>query len=122
MRASGLQGPTAPMPTLEHVIMADRLCVAGIAVAVGDMVCKGPMVGRVLACCFDNTVHGVVVDRLRAAPGTHPLESKFMSSGASVEVWLMDEVEPCVAWTEDESPCTVIFHALHTVRRCTRRC
>ena len=75
MRASGLQGPTAPMPTLEHVIMADRLCVAGIAVAVGDMVCKGPMVGRVLACCFDNTVHGVVVDRLRTAPATHPLES-----------------------------------------------
>ena len=101
------------MPTLEHIVMADRLLVDGKEVAVGDMVCKGPMAGRVLACCFDNTVHGVVVERLRAAPDTHPLESKFVSSRASIEVWLMDEVQPCVAWTKDESPCTVIF-PVHT--------
>ena len=59
------------------------------------------------SACFDNVAHGLIVDVLRTAPGTHPAESKFAVSGSSVEVWLLEEAEPRVAWTQGEEPCIV---------------
>ena len=112
----GLQGPTSPMPSLEHLRIADRLYVNGIAVAVADMVCRSsargspaPTVGRVLACCFDGEVYGLVVDRLPAAPGTSSAESMFAATGGSVEVWLLTETEPCIAWTQSGDTVLVIL-------------
>ena len=108
-RAPGLQGPVAPMPSMEHVSIADWICIDGKSVAVSDLVCKGPSVGRVLACCFDNVVHGLVVDKLRMAPGTSAADCKFLTAGGAVEVWLMPDIEPCVAWTQDEETLIAIL-------------
>ena len=68
-----------------------------------------PAVGRVLACCFDGEVYGLVVDKLPAAPGTSSAESMFAATGGSVEVWLMTETEPCIAWTQGGDPVLVIL-------------
>ena len=105
----GLQGPTAPMPSNPSIQIADWLCMDGKTIAVSDVVCRGTSAGRVLACCYDNTTHGVVVDEMRVDPDASPLERKFAATGGSVQVWLLADVEPCMAWTQGEDPCVVIF-------------
>ena len=88
----------------------------GFVVGVSDMVCHrsahgspAPAVGRVLACCFDGVVYGLVVDKLPAAPGTSSAESMFAATGGSVEVWLLTETEPCIAWTQSGDTVLVIL-------------
>ena len=107
--APGLQGPQAPLPSNAHIQIADSLCLDGTTISVNDVVCRGASAARVLACCFDGVVYGVVVDEMRAHPEARLPEHKFVAGEGSVQVWLVDDITPCVAWTRDDDPCIVVF-------------
>ena len=65
--------------------------------------------GRIVACCADESGHCLVVDSMRKVAALSQHSGKWSATAPTRALWCMREVVTCSAWKEEGDEVTVIM-------------
>ena len=70
---------------------------------------RGDELGRIVACCADESGHCLVVDSMRKVAALSQHSGKWSATAPTRALWCMREVVTCSAWKEEGDEVTVIM-------------
>ena len=105
----GLVGAAVQHPIVQESLVADHVELAGVRVAVGDVVCCGERMGQVVACVTYESGLLLVVDAWRLAQRLSQHSSKWQTIGAQRCAWQVAEAEECIAWKKEADGYTTVI-------------
>jgi hypothetical protein len=92
-----LLGKVAALPGNPSVLVADRMKLFTVQIAIDDVILRGESAGIVIACACEGGVLFAIVETMVRITRESSHASAFKPTGVH-EVWLASEVEHCIAW------------------------
>ncbi len=92
-----LLGKVAVLPGYPSVLVADRMKLFTLQIAIDDVILRGESAGIVIACACEGGVLFAIVETMVRITRESSHASAFKPTGVH-EVWLASEVEHCIAW------------------------